>query len=246
MFCRGQGVPKDEQQAVAWFRKAAEQGLALAQFNLGNMYYNGQGAPKDEQKAYFWWLLASAQGHQIATKNRDIVERRLSPEQRAAAQAVQAAGQSENALAQQNQIRLSQAEPLAEPKKQESGSLKDWLGLLNDLAGVANAFNAGRRGESYSNSSEPFPLLITPQSQSQSQPQAQPKTVQGPSGYQTRDSFGNIVNSRDSFQTRDNFGNIVNSRDSFQTRDSFGNLKNSKDCFQTKDSFGNLVKSGGC
>ncbi len=47
----------------------------------------GQGVPKDEQMAYFWWLLASAQGDQNAVKNRDIAERRLSPEQRAAAQA---------------------------------------------------------------------------------------------------------------------------------------------------------------
>ncbi len=87
IYDNGQGVPKDQQQAVAWYRKAAEQGFASAQFNLGLMYANGQGVPKDEQSAYFWWLLASAQGFQDAVKNRDIVERRLSPEQRAAAQA---------------------------------------------------------------------------------------------------------------------------------------------------------------
>jgi hypothetical protein len=87
MYANGQGVPKDEQQAVVWFRKAAEQGNAMAQFNLGLMYDNGQGAPKDEQSAYFWWLLASARGNQSAVNNRDIVERRLSPAQRAAAQA---------------------------------------------------------------------------------------------------------------------------------------------------------------
>ena len=171
-----------------------------------------------------------------------MVERRLSPEQRAAAQAVQATAQSENALAHENQVRLSQAVPLTDSKKQEGSSLMDWLGVLNNLAGGVNAFNAGRRGESYSNSSEPSPLLTTPQPQ----PQSQSKTTQGTSSYQTRDSFGNLVNSRDSFQTRDSFGNLVNSRDSFQTRDSFGNLVNSKNCFQTKDSFGNLVRSGGC
>jgi hypothetical protein len=87
MYANGQGVPKDEQQAVAWYRKAAEQGHAGAQFNLGGMYYKGQGVPKDEQSAYFWWLLASARGNQSAVNNRDIVERRLSPAQRAAAQA---------------------------------------------------------------------------------------------------------------------------------------------------------------
>jgi hypothetical protein len=87
MFANGRGVPKDDRQAVAWYRKAAEQGNAFAQFNLGVSYDNGRGVPKDEQQAYFWWLLASAQGGQDAVKNRDVVERRLSPKQRAAAQA---------------------------------------------------------------------------------------------------------------------------------------------------------------
>ncbi len=87
MYAHGRGVPKDEQQAVAWYRKAAEQGVADAQLNLGAMYVLGKGVPEDEQIAYFWYLLASAQGQQNAVKSRDITERRLSPEQRAAAQA---------------------------------------------------------------------------------------------------------------------------------------------------------------
>jgi TPR repeat protein len=87
MYAKGRGVPKDDQQAVAWYRKAAEQGDADAQYNLGVRYAGGQGVSKDEQSAYFWLLLASAQGDQNVVKARDIVERGLSPEQRAAAQA---------------------------------------------------------------------------------------------------------------------------------------------------------------
>jgi TPR repeat protein len=86
-FYDGRGVPKDDQQAVAWFRKAADQGVAMAQTNLGKMYAKGSGVPKDEQMTYFWLLLASAQGDQDALKGRDIFERRLTTEQRAAAQA---------------------------------------------------------------------------------------------------------------------------------------------------------------
>ena len=52
------------------------------------MYGTGQGVPKDDQQTYFWWLLSSAQGDQQALKNRDLIERRLTPEQRAAAQAL--------------------------------------------------------------------------------------------------------------------------------------------------------------
>ena len=86
MYRNGRGVPKDDQQAVAWYRKAAEQVYGSAQNNMGVVYALGEGVPKDRQMTYFWWLLASAQGNQRAVKNRDLVERSLSLGQRAAAQ----------------------------------------------------------------------------------------------------------------------------------------------------------------
>ena len=36
MYARGQGVAKDEVEAAKWFRKAAVQGDAYAQYALGN------------------------------------------------------------------------------------------------------------------------------------------------------------------------------------------------------------------
>ncbi|HEM9355462.1 TPA: sel1 repeat family protein, partial [Streptococcus agalactiae] len=42
-YDNGRGVRQDYTQAVQWYRKAAEQGLADAQYNLGMMYANGQG-----------------------------------------------------------------------------------------------------------------------------------------------------------------------------------------------------------
>ena len=41
----GLGVGRDYEAAVAWYRRAAEQGDADAQLALGNMYRDGQGAP---------------------------------------------------------------------------------------------------------------------------------------------------------------------------------------------------------
>ena len=38
LFEGGVGVPRDEAKAVEWFRKAAEQGLAVAQNGFGQMY----------------------------------------------------------------------------------------------------------------------------------------------------------------------------------------------------------------
>ena len=46
----GQGVQKDYKEAVKWYRKAAEQGYAKAQFNLGFMYYKVKGCPRTLQK----------------------------------------------------------------------------------------------------------------------------------------------------------------------------------------------------
>ena len=44
-------------------RKAAEQGQADAQTNLGVMYYNGEGVVKNAQEAVKWWLKAAEQGN---------------------------------------------------------------------------------------------------------------------------------------------------------------------------------------
>jgi len=62
MYLNGQGVPKDEQQAVVWFRKAAEQRYEKSQYNLGNMYLKGTGVPKDYQQAVVWFRQAAEQG----------------------------------------------------------------------------------------------------------------------------------------------------------------------------------------
>ena len=87
MYDNGVGVVKDAQQAVYWYRKAAEQGEAKAQFNLGAIYANGIGLPKNYQQAYFWFLLASVSEDAASKKYRDLIEARLTPQERAAAQA---------------------------------------------------------------------------------------------------------------------------------------------------------------
>ena len=53
MYAKGRGVLKNDATAVGWFRKAAEQGYAKAQYNLGVMYYNGVrlGVPQRMQTA---------------------------------------------------------------------------------------------------------------------------------------------------------------------------------------------------
>ena len=64
-----------------WYRKAAKQNLAAAQYNLGVRYYNGEGVAKDWVEAYKWLLLAARQGDEDAKKNITELESKLTPEQ---------------------------------------------------------------------------------------------------------------------------------------------------------------------
>jgi TPR repeat protein len=61
-YYSGNGVPKDDVEAAKWYGKAAEQGDASAQFNLGMMYAKGEGVPKDNVEAVEWVRKAAEQG----------------------------------------------------------------------------------------------------------------------------------------------------------------------------------------
>jgi TPR repeat protein len=43
MYDRGERVPVDDEKAVFWYRLSADQVNAVAQNNLGAMYYSGNG-----------------------------------------------------------------------------------------------------------------------------------------------------------------------------------------------------------
>ena len=44
-----------------WYQKAANQGHARSQLNLGLLYYDGKGVAQDEQQAKAWWQKVLAQ-----------------------------------------------------------------------------------------------------------------------------------------------------------------------------------------
>ena len=52
-----------------WYRLAAEQGHAKAQYNLGFMYDEGYGVPEDDKQAVKWYRLAAEQGDAGAQVN---------------------------------------------------------------------------------------------------------------------------------------------------------------------------------
>jgi len=81
MYEKGQGVPQDHKEAVKWYRLAAEQGFASAQFHLGTFYEQGQGVSQDYVSAHMWWNIAGSNGFKSAVKNRNIVEKKMSKQQ---------------------------------------------------------------------------------------------------------------------------------------------------------------------
>ncbi|PCJ29856.1 MAG: hypothetical protein COA94_00430 [Rickettsiales bacterium] len=68
-YYKGEGVAKDFDKAVLWYRKAADQGYADAQNSLGNRYYNGEGVDKDFTKAVLWYRKAADQENADAQHN---------------------------------------------------------------------------------------------------------------------------------------------------------------------------------
>ena len=60
---------KNYTEAVKWYRKAAEQGFANAQYNLGYCYAHGEGVTQDYYEAVKWYRKAAAQGFARAQCN---------------------------------------------------------------------------------------------------------------------------------------------------------------------------------
>jgi len=69
MYAEGYGAYQNDEQAVHWFRKAAEQGDSTGQCELGVMYAEGRGIPQDNEEAVKWLKLAAEQGNAEAQRN---------------------------------------------------------------------------------------------------------------------------------------------------------------------------------
>ena len=59
----------DYTTALREWKPLAEQGVAFAQYNLGEMYANGQGVPQNYKTAVKWYRLAAKQGIAVAQYN---------------------------------------------------------------------------------------------------------------------------------------------------------------------------------
>ncbi len=62
MYRDGCGVGRNDEQAINWFRKAAEQGYADGQGMLGEMYRYGRGVEQNYEQVVYWFHKAAEQG----------------------------------------------------------------------------------------------------------------------------------------------------------------------------------------
>jgi TPR repeat protein len=64
MYINGQGISENSALGIEWVLKAANNGDAMAQFNIGKSYLNGSnGLPKNRIQALNWLKKAANNGH---------------------------------------------------------------------------------------------------------------------------------------------------------------------------------------
>jgi hypothetical protein len=68
-YLRAEGVPKNDELAARWFRKAADQGDPAAENQMGNMYRSGIGLSKNKEEAFRWYEKAVRHGDLTAMFN---------------------------------------------------------------------------------------------------------------------------------------------------------------------------------
>lgn len=70
----GQGVDKNIEEAVRWYRKAAESGFSRAQANLAAIYLQGdEGVAVNYEEAHKWFAAAAIQGLAVAQYNLGLM-----------------------------------------------------------------------------------------------------------------------------------------------------------------------------
>lgn len=67
------GLDRSYKTAFIWFKKAADQGYAHAQNDIGMMYYYGSGVAQDFNEAFIWFRKAAELGDMDALNNLGLM-----------------------------------------------------------------------------------------------------------------------------------------------------------------------------
>ena len=73
MYFTGMWVPRDRAIAIAWYRRAADEGLVEAQLDLASRYLQGAGVARDEAEAAAWYGKAAERGDAYAQTELGIL-----------------------------------------------------------------------------------------------------------------------------------------------------------------------------
>ena len=78
-YAEGNGVARDEAEAIRWYRLAAAAGEGRANLMLGNAYRDGKGVAKDEVESYVCYVFS---GDALGGREMDALDLNLAPELR--------------------------------------------------------------------------------------------------------------------------------------------------------------------
>ena len=79
LYETGVGVEQSWKDAVAWYRRAVDQGLPRAQYNLAWCYENGRGVLRDQEKALELYRAAAEQAYDGAAEAVERLEKGTKP-----------------------------------------------------------------------------------------------------------------------------------------------------------------------
>jgi hypothetical protein len=139
------GLQWDYKFALHWFKKAAEQGNAVAQYNVGYMYHYGEGAPQDFRMAVEWYRKAAQQGYSRAQNNLGVMYAKgfgVPQDSRVAGDWIRKAAEGGNAIAQ-NTLAFMYETGLVLP--QDFKLAVTWYRSAVEAAGTDAQWNAGGR-----------------------------------------------------------------------------------------------------
>ncbi len=152
MYARGRGVPQSSAEAAKWYRKAARQGYAWAQRNLGNMYYRGRGVPRDYVRAHLWYNLAASRARPGKRRERAIQNRIKTEEAMTSAQ-IGGARRLARAVEDHRE---------AHGRYPDDADIQAKMGELNLLAGQAPAREVPERASIQAGAAAPIESAMAP------------------------------------------------------------------------------------
>ena len=77
----GKNTPRDLDKALSYFEQASLQGHAMAQFQLGTMFFKGEGVPANNIQAYIVLKMAAVNGAEDALDTADMVAEQMPRDQ---------------------------------------------------------------------------------------------------------------------------------------------------------------------